>query len=216
MKEGERLILETILSSYHEDRNVTLYFNDQKIETFEVLSSRELLYSWNLPLREGTNIVKMNPESCVFPYMIGEDKDDERCLGIRLADLNYNITKQNFSFSKNWYETSDEEDNIWMYENGTIIIDSETKSEYVLSFVASSFVFDDEVELYLNGKFVDKFIIKTEGARIFTDLDLEKGNNELVLRTQRECRDMGKYNGNDDIRCVTIELSSFVLTKKMM
>lgn len=135
---------------------------------------------------------------------------------IGLAFTKIPIHNEEIYLGKGWYLKGPSEDGRWLYENGTVIINNEKKTEEnaVLSLVLSSYYKDRNASIYFNDETVDNFVVRSDYKfHYYWFLSLKPGTN-VVKITSSGCDYPYKIEeGNDDERCLGIYMKEFVLNK---
>jgi len=135
---------------------------------------------------------------------------------IGLAFTKIPIHNEEIYLGKGWYLKSPIEVGRWLYENGTIIINNEKKSEEntALSLTLSSYYKDRNASIYFNDKKIDSFIVRRNYEfHYYWFLSLKPGTNTVKL-TSAGCDYPYKIEeGRDDERCLGVYMEEFALNK---
>jgi hypothetical protein len=205
----EKFQLQFYIKSFYKDRDITIYLNDKKIDNFIAFKEGEFITTPLLELNPGKNILKLySSQGCDVPYSV-TGLEDFRCLSVGVNDLKFKpIREDEIVFSQNWYIGEER----WMQQNGTIYIynSAEEPKEIKLKFYSQSLHKDRLINLILNDKLVDTFIVFKEGSLIFTRLlKLNPGENILKFHSLENCSSPSEVIGNNDKRCLSIKIENF-------
>lgn len=206
--------LSFISKSYYRDRELQLFLNNRLISTETIGSENSFTYNFFIKFNPGKNTLKFHAiPDCYIGVEIGE-MDVRDCKSIFFT--NFTIEQpEDLIYDKNWYEKLAFENVRWMEQNGTIIvINTRDKPIFVkLHFNSTAFNSEKNVEIYVNNRFIDTFIVHLENSNMSTTIfSLKSGINSIKLHSLEECKVIGKVIGNDDKRCVTIGLTNISLS----
>lgn len=127
------------------------------------------------------------------------------------------ITRPNdvLVFSTGWYPKLSYEDEIWMFQNGTILIFN-NQSEKIMLFnsLIRSYSIDRKINLYFNGKLLDNFIAYEDKDLNYSWLlKLQPNENTIIFSSERECFIPNlKDRTQEDYRCLSIRLKKVNLS----
>jgi hypothetical protein len=203
-----------ISKSYYRDRQLQFFLNNQIISTETIKSENSLKYNFFIKFNPEKNILKLHAiPNCDIGAEVGESNVID-CKSVFLE--NFTIEQpEDLIYDKNWYEKLAFENVRWMEQNGTIIaINTRDKPVFVkLHFNSTAFNSEKNVEIYVNNRLLDTFIVHLENSNISTSIfSLKSGINSIKLHSLGECKVIGKVIGNDDKRCVTIGLTNISLS----
>jgi len=203
-----------ISSSYYSDRELQLFLNNEIISTETVKSNNPLTYNFFVKFDPGKNILKLHvTPGCSIGAEVGEP-DVIDCKSIFVQNLTIK-EPESLIFDKNWYGKLVFENFRWMEQNGTIIAVN-TKDKPILAklhFNSIAFNSKKNVEIYVNDRLTDSYVVPIDNSEINTSIfSLKSGINSIKLHSLGECKVIGKVIGNDDKRCVTIGLANISLS----
>lgn len=192
--------LNFLISSYLQDRNLTVSLNGEQVLSTSIKAETVLRYQVPISIKYGLNQLqfKASPD-CEIPNLV-QKAEDKRCLSIAL----FNISKSYYYIS-GFYPQSKNEELVWMGQNGKIIFYNdgpETKKRIYFDLVP--FYDKTTLNLNLNGIRINTFTIVKDGGIIFTlPQSLNHGENLLELFANEKCTRVSEILNNTDDRCLT-------------
>jgi len=201
-------VISLILSSFIEDRNITLLLNGRIIGNYNVSSKYDTRIAFLYPIKDGKNELRIISNNCVRPIELNIS-DDKRCLSLFFKSIDISDLKNgSFVFLDGWYQKEKEDDYQW----GSDLL----KIAYIsLEDTSVTFYFDilpvynetTIVEFYLNGELKNIFEIARGGGWVYTlPQKINKGINYLEFKVPRGCVVVDDLLHNGDKRCIAMTL----------
>ena len=211
----EEKVISLILSSFIEDRNITIFLNDAKIGNYNVSSNYDTRIAFLYPIKEGKNELRIISNNCVRSIELNIS-DDKRCLSLFFKSIVISDLKNgSFVLLDGWYQKEKEDDYQW----GSDLL----KIAYISPEDASvTFYFDilpiynetTIVEFYLNGEPKNMFEVARGGGWVYTlPQKINKGINYLEFKVTRGCVVIDDILHNGDKRCIAMTLRGIMVKK---
>ena len=125
--------------------------------------------------------------------------------------ITYSNRYRDMEFAENWHDKVKEEEVRWMSNSGKIKIYNQknTIQKNIVKFYVKSYYKDRDIQIFLNGEYVDNFVAFKEGTEVFSPiLNLKPGVNLLLFESLQSCDLPAKIEKSDDLRCLSIGIKS--------
>jgi len=184
------------------DREVDVYLNNQKIDSFWSLKGGNKIHV-PVILKSGSNILELKTsEPCL------KSSPDIRCISIGIVNFSINEPKEGILFSKGWYPVSPGEDFRWMRNNGTILIyNKEYSKTSTFEIELFGYFRNRKIIVLFNKEIIDDFILKHS---MIVDkkfyLKLKLGLNILEFYSSQKCDVVKEVEYLPDFRCLNLAI----------
>ncbi len=196
--------------SYEKPYWVGMYVNGMTIGNFTVRPFMSAITTERFNFSYGENMIRFYADGCVSPRELNKS-GNIRCLSIKIRGLEWTdvISENSIIYAKNWYMSALNASGRWMAGDGLIYLYSNHSDKFAFNMSIASFSRPYNVDMYLNGKLVDDFIVNPFISTVITDeLDIVKGENTVMLYSSG-CISPFSLNRSNDRRCLNINVHNF-------
>jgi hypothetical protein len=211
----EEKTISLILSSFIEDRNITILLNKHIIGNYNVSSKYDTRIAFLYPIKEGKNELRIISNSCVRPIELNIS-DDKRCLSLFFKSIEISDLKNgSFVFLDGWYQKEKEDDYQWGSDLLKIAYISQENTSVIFYFdILPIYNETTTVEFYLNGELENIFEIARGGGWVYTlPQKINKGINYLEFKVPNGCVMIDNILHNGDKRCIAMTLRGIKVEK---
>jgi hypothetical protein len=211
----EEKAISLILSSFIEDRNITILLNGHIIGNYNVSSKYDTRIAFLYPIKEGKNELRIISNNCVRPIELNIS-DDKRCLSLFFKSIDISDLKNgSFVFLDGWYQEEKEDDYQWGSDLLKIAYISQEDTSVIFYFdILPIYNETTIVEFYLNGELKNIFEIARGGGWVYTlPQKINKGINYLEFKVTRGCVVIDDLLHNEDKRCIAMTLRGIKVEK---
>jgi len=208
-------VISLILSSFIEDRNITLLLNGRIIGNYNVSSKYDTRIAFLYPIKDGKNELRIISNNCVRPIELNIS-DDKRCLSLFFKSIDISDLKNgSFVFLDGWYQKEREDDYQWGSDLLKIAYISPEDTSVTFYFdILPVYNETTIVEFYLNGEPKNIFEIARGGGWVYTlPQKINKGINYLEFKVPRGCVAIDNLLHNGDKRCIAMTLRGIKVEK---
>jgi hypothetical protein len=221
--ERKNVFLNISLSSYRA-KTLHLYLNDNFINSY----TQAFKIIERVSLESGENTLIFNSrEGCERPIFAEEGGTDYRCLsfGIESIELleedKLKVKNETLYYGSNWYSEEIWQNQTYRYmsQDATIILLPYPK-RIKLNISIDAYKKPRILDLYLNGKLIDSYLINSFFTTIITpEITLEEEINFLKFHSREGCDIPAKTGDNsNDFRCLSFAVKNItkLTTEELM
>ncbi|MFH0861292.1 MAG: hypothetical protein V1921_08830, partial [Candidatus Altiarchaeota archaeon] len=211
--DGGLVFLNLSLDSFYRNRTLDLFLNGGFVGEYFVSVNGSLVWSL-VNLSSGVNVLRFHSvEGCDVPLELGV-WNDSRCLsfnvrGVGVVSLDDLLSGGGVLFSEGWYRsyTYGNVTYRWMGEDGTISLFSRNGGPVFLNISLESFYVNRTLELFLNGVFVDEYVVSPNVSVVWSPLlNLSFRGNVLRLHSSEGCDVPSVLGVWNDSRCLSFSV----------